>query len=319
MVMGNRRSCMFLVLKGCAMGAADVVPGVSGGTIAFVTGIYEELVNSIRSVDFQALKMLFSLRFADCWRKINGNFLICVVSGIGISVFSLARLMTWLLDHHPLYVWSFFFGLIIASSLLVVREIRTWNVFTVISLAAGICMAYAITVTTPAETPVTWWFIILSGAVAICAMILPGISGAFILLLMGKYSFILEAVSRLDIPVLLLFAAGAVAGIIGFSHLLSRLLKNYHALTVSLLTGFMAGSLNKVWPWKETVRTYTDSHGVEQALVENNISPVRFQELTGADPMIWQAIVMCVFGFLLIYGVEMFARKSAAGIAGSEK
>ncbi len=307
--MGKQRNYLLLVLRGCAMGAADVVPGVSGGTIAFITGIYEELINSIKSIDLQALKILFSLRIADFWKKINGNFLLSVILGIGISIFSLAKLMTWLLSHHPLYIWSFFFGLIIASSLLVAKEIRTWNIFTVLSLLAGACAAYTITVTTPAETPNTWWFIILSGAIAICAMILPGISGAFILLLMGKYSFILGAVSSLNIPVLLLFAFGALAGIISFSHLLSWLLKNYHTLTVSLLTGFMVGSLNKVWPWKETVKTYIDSHGIEQALIENNISPVRYQELTGADPLIWQAVIMCILGFLLIYSIEMFAKK----------
>ena len=240
--MGKQRNYLLLVLRGCAMGAADVVPGVSGGTIAFITGIYEELIDSIKSIDLQALKMLFSLRIADFWKKINGNFLISVILGIGISIFSLAKLMTWLLAHHPLYIWSFFFGLIIASSLLVGKEIKTWNVFTILSLLAGACAAYTITVATPAETPNTWWFILLSGAIAICAMILPGISGAFILLLMGKYSFILGAVSNLNIPVLLLFAVGAIAGIISFSHLLSWLLKNYHTLTVSLLTGFIDGS-----------------------------------------------------------------------------
>ncbi|MDE6451031.1 MAG: DUF368 domain-containing protein, partial [Odoribacter sp.] len=208
-----------------------------------------------------------------------------------------------------IYIWAFFFGLIIASSVLVAKEIRQWNIFTVIALLAGACAAYAITVMTPAETPDTWWFIILSGAIAICAMILPGISGAFILLLMGKYTYILGAVSNLNIGVLLLFIIGAVAGIISFSHLLSWLLKNYHTLTVSLLTGFMIGSLNKVWPWKETLQTYTDSHGMEKALVESNISPQHFSELTGTAPLLWEAIFMCLLGFALIYGIELFAKK----------
>lgn len=291
------------------MGAADVVPGVSGGTIAFITGIYEELINSIKSIDLQAVKLLFSFKFAEFWKKINGSFLISVVLGIAISIFSLAKLMTWLLEHHPIFIWSFFFGLIIASSVLVAKEIKQWNIFTVIALIAGACIAYAITVMTPAETPNTWWFIILSGAIAICAMILPGISGAFILLLMGKYSYILGAVSSFNIGVILLFVVGAVAGIISFSHLLSWLLKNYHTLTVSLLTGFMVGSLNKVWPWKETIQTYIDSHGVEKALVESNISPNRFAEITQADPLLWQAILMCLFGFILIYGIETIARR----------
>lgn len=307
--MEKKRNYLLLILRGCAMGAADVVPGVSGGTIAFITGIYEELIDSIKGIDLQAVKLLLKLKFADFWKKVNGNFLLSVVLGIAISIFSLAKLMTWLLEHHPIYIWSFFFGLIIASSVLVAKEIKQWNIFTVIALIAGACAAYTITVMTPAETPNTWWFIILSGAIAICAMILPGISGAFILLLMGKYSYILGAVSSLNIGVILLFIVGAIAGIISFSHLLSWLLKNYHTLTVSLLTGFMIGSLNKVWPWKETIQTYIDSHGVEKALVETNISPLRFGELTQTDPLLWQAIVMCIAGFFLIWGIEAIGRR----------
>lgn len=298
-----------LVLKGCAMGAADVVPGVSGGTIAFITGIYEELINSIKSIDLQALKLLLTFKLAEFWKKINGTFLLSVVGGIGISIFSLAKLMTWLLVNHPIYIWSFFFGLIIISSVLVAKEIKKWDIFTIISLLAGAAAAYAITVMSPASTPNTWWFIILSGAIAICAMILPGISGAFILLLLGKYTYILTAVSNLDIGTILLFVVGAAAGIISFSHLLSWLLKNYHTLTVALLTGFMIGSLNKVWPWKHTLETYIDTHGVEQVLVETNVSPGKFAEITGSDPLVWQAIVMCIVGILLIGGIEYIGKK----------
>lgn len=298
-----------LVLKGCAMGAADVVPGVSGGTIAFITGIYEELINSIKSIDLQALKLLLTFKLAEFWKKINGTFLLSVVGGIAISIFSLAKLMTWLLVNHPIYIWSFFFGLIIISSVLVAKEIKKWDIFTIISLLAGAAAAYTITVMSPASTPNTWWFIILSGAIAICAMILPGISGAFILLLLGKYTYILTAVSNLDVGTILLFVVGAAAGIISFSHLLSWLLKNYHTLTVALLTGFMVGSLNKVWPWKHTLETYIDTHGVEQVLVETNVSPGKFAGITGSDPLIWQAIVMCVAGILLIGGIEYIGKK----------
>ena len=307
--MEKRRNYLSLILKGCAMGAADVVPGVSGGTIAFITGIYEELIDSIKSIDLQAIKLLFRFRFREFWNKINGTFLISVVCGIAISIFSLAKLMTWLLEHHPIYIWSFFFGLIIASSLLVAKEIRKWNMLTILALVAGIAAAYTITVMTPAETPDIWWFIVLSGAIAICAMILPGISGAFILLLMGKYSYILGAVSTFNIGVRLLFAVGAIAGIISFSHLLSWLLKHHHNTTVALLTGFMVGSLNKVWPWKETLQTYIDSHGVEKALVEANISPMYYEFLSQQNPLIWEAILMCVTGFFLIWGIEYIGRK----------
>ena len=302
--MGKKRSIFLLILRGCAMGAADVVPGVSGGTIAFITGIYEELIDSIKSINPEAIRLIFRLKFKEFWTKINGNFLLSVVCGVGISIFSLARLMTWLLEHHPIYIWSFFFGLIIASSGLVAKEIKKWNLPAVLSLISGFCIAYFITIMTPSETPDTWWFILLSGAIAICAMILPGISGAFILLLMGKYAYILGAVSTFNVKTLLLFATGAITGIISFSHLLSWLLKKYHTLTISLLTGFMLGSLNKVWPWKETLQTYTDSHGVEKALIESNISPRQFAELTHQPALIWEAILMCILGFLLIWGIE---------------
>lgn len=293
-----------LTLKGIAMGAADVVPGVSGGTIAFISGIYEELVNSIKSLDLQALKLLFTLRLGQFWKKVNGNFLLAVLSGIAISIFSLAKLMTYFLETHPIPTWSFFFGLIIASSILVAKEIKKWNVVTIISMAVGIAVAYTITVISPATTPETWWFIMLSGAIAVCAMILPGISGSFILLLMGKYAFLMAAVSGFKLGILGLFLGGAVIGIVGFSHVLSWLLKNFHTATVSLLTGFMIGSLNKVWPWKETLETYVDSHGKVQPLVESNVLPNSFEAITGNSPQLMQAILLCVFGFLLIFVVE---------------
>ena len=204
---------LLLTLKGCAMGMADVVPGVSGGTIAFISGIYEELIESIKSVDATALRLLGTLRLKEFWRHINGRFLLPVLLGIAVAIFSLARLMTYLLTHHPIAIWSFFFGLIVASALLVARDVTRWNAASVVSLLCGIAVAWWITVASPSQTPETWWFILLSGAIAICAMILPGISGAFILLLMGKYQFILNAVSSFDIGILALFATGAVAGL----------------------------------------------------------------------------------------------------------
>ncbi len=197
-----------LVLKGVAMGAADVIPGVSGGTIAFITGIYEELLCSIKNVDLRALKLLSTGKFRPFWSKINGRFLLAVVAGIGLSIFSLARLMTWLLAHHPILLWSFFFGLIIASTFLVARDVTKWNVVNILGTAGGAAAAYVITALSPASTPDAWWFIVLCGAIAICAMILPGISGSFILLLLGKYAFIMAAVGRFDIKIILLFAVG---------------------------------------------------------------------------------------------------------------
>ena len=297
-----------LALKGCAMGMADVVPGVSGGTIAFISGIYEELLDSIRSVNLTALQLLFKGRFADFWRHINGRFLLPVLLGIAIAIFSLARLMTYLLENHPIATWSFFFGLIIASALLVAQQIGRWNWRTVVSFLVGTALAWWITVATPAETPNDWWFVMLSGAIAICAMILPGISGAFILLLLGKYQYIMQAVGDLNIPVMLIFIIGAAAGIISFSRLLSWLLHNWHDLTVALLMGFMVGSLNKVWPWKEVVETYVDSHGEVQPLVEQNITPGGFEALYDRPALFPEAIILCIVGFLTIYGIEILAR-----------
>ena len=299
---------LLLALKGCAMGMADVVPGVSGGTIAFISGIYEELINSIRRFDFTALKLLCKGQVSKLWHYVNGGFLCPVLLGIAIAIFSLARLMTYLLTHHPIAIWSFFFGLIVASALLVSREIGRWDLRTVLSFIIGVGVAWWITIASPAETPETWWFVMLSGAIAICAMILPGISGAFILLLMGKYQYIMQAVGDFNIPVMAIFAIGAAAGIISFSHLLSWLLKHWHDVTVSLLMGFMVGSLNKVWPWKEVIETYLDSHGKAQPLVEANISPAQFELLTGRDAELWQAAALCMAGFGIILGIEMIAK-----------
>ena len=297
-----------LALKGCAMGMADVVPGVSGGTIAFISGIYEELLDSIRSVNATALKLLLKLRLGEFWRHINGSFLLPVLLGIAIAIFSLARLMTYLLTYHPIAIWSFFFGLIIASALLVARQIGRWDWRSLLAFVAGAAAAWWITVATPAETPNDWWFVMLSGAIAICAMILPGISGAFILLLLGKYKYIMQAVGDLNIPVIVIFVVGAAAGIISFSHLLSWLLKHWHDVTVAVLMGFMVGSLNKVWPWKETAETYLDSHGVAQPLVQHNVAPGTFEQLTGQPSQLVQAVLLCVVGFLAIYGIELLAR-----------
>ncbi|MBK5202813.1 MAG: DUF368 domain-containing protein, partial [Prolixibacteraceae bacterium] len=244
---------LLITLKGIGMGAADVVPGVSGGTIAFITGIYKELIDSIKSINISAIKLLLKGKIKLFWKAINGTFLLSIITGIGISIFSLARLMTFLLENYPVLIWSFFFGLIVASILYIAKEIKSWKAGTIISLMLGIITAYWITVISPAEANATNWFIFLSGSIAICAMILPGISGSFILVLLGMYKFILGAVSDLNISVLSLFIFGAFIGIVVFSNLLSWLLKKYYAVTMALLTGFMTGSLNKVWPWKEAI------------------------------------------------------------------
>lgn len=299
----SKRNYLGLFVRGAAMGAADVIPGVSGGTIAFITGIYTELIESIRSFNLSFAKLLFTGKFRAAWAQINGSFLFSVLLGIAASIFSLAKLMKYLLDTHPILVWSFFFGLIIASAVLVARQVEKWNATTITAGVIGTAVAYWITVVSPASTPDTWWFVLLSGAVAICAMILPGISGAFILLLMGKYAYVIDAVSTINVPILAVFAVGAGVGIISFSHLLSWLLKKHHGLTVALLIGFMVGSLNKIWPWKETTSTFIDRHGVEQVLTESNVSPMAFE---GA-PQLIEAIGFALFGFVLIWGLQKVA------------
>ena len=298
-----------LLLKGMGMGAADVVPGVSGGTIAFITGIYEELVHSIKNINFKTISTLWKEGLPAFWKAVNGSFLLSVVGGILISVLTLARILEYLLVNHPILIWSFFFGLIIGSAIFVARSIEKWNIGTVISLLAGIVIAWIITSFTPAETSEAYWFIFLSGALAICAMILPGISGSFILLLLGKYQFVLSALIEGRISIIAVLLTGALTGIIAFSHLLSWLLEKFHHLTIAILAGFMIGSLNKIWPWKVTVETYIDSHGEIQPLLQDNVLPGRFISETGTDPQILWAVLLALAGFLLIFLFEGMSKK----------
>ena len=291
-----------LMLKGVGMGAADVVPGVSGGTIAFIVGIYDELIDSIKSINGKSLKLFFTGKWGAFWKAINGNFLISLLAGIGISVFSLAKIITWLLTDHPVMVWAFFFGLVLASTWFVGKDIKEWNKKTIPAFIIGVAVAYYITVATPAETPSNLFFIFLCGAIAICAMILPGISGSFILVLLGKYFFIMEAVKTLDITVLLVFFVGAFIGITSFSRILSYALKHFRNITLAVLTGFMLGSLNKVWPWKETIETFTDNHGVVKPLVESNILPNQY---------VVETVVLMIVGFFLVYFLEKLSTRSA--------
>lgn len=303
---------LLLLLKGMGMGAADVVPGVSGGTIAFITGIYEELIHSIKSINYTSISKLWKEGIPAFWKAVNGSFLTSVVLGIMISVLTLARLLEYLLSHHPVLIWSFFFGLIVGSAIFVAKSIKKWSWPVYVSLLIGIVVAYMITEISPAETTEAWWFIFLSGALAICAMILPGISGSFILLLLGKYQFILSALNDGRITIIAVLLAGALTGIISFSHLLSWLLRKFHHITIALLAGFMVGSLNKIWPWKITVETYTDSHGVISPLIQNNILPGRFAAETAMDAQLLPAILLALAGFGLIFLFEIFSNRENA-------
>ncbi|PKQ68778.1 DUF368 domain-containing protein [Labilibaculum manganireducens] len=301
---------LLIAFKGMGMGAADVVPGVSGGTIAFITGIYEELINSIKSINGNAVKLLFQFKFKEFWQAINGNFLLALIFGIFLSFLSLAKLIKYFLAEQPILIWSFFFGLIVASAIVIARKITEWKLRTIIAMLIGIGIAYMVTVVTPAETPTSYWFLFLSGALAICAMILPGISGAFILLLLGKYEYILNAISSFKLDVVAVVGAGAVIGLLSFSNLLSWLLKKYHNMTIGLLSGFMIGSLNKVWPWKNTISTFIDRHGIEKPLLQENILPNTFANISEQDSQLIFAVLLAIAGFLLIWMMEKFSPES---------
>ncbi len=303
----STKEYLLLFLKGAGMGAADVVPGVSGGTIAFITGIYEELLGSIRSVNGEAVKLLLRFNLKGFWKHVNGSFLVVLLAGIGFSLLSLSRLILYLLEYHPEMLWSFFFGLIVASALVVGKKITKWTVTVILAGLAGAAIAYYVTVASPTQTPEAYWFIFLSGAIAICAMILPGISGSFILVLLAKYEFILSALKELRVGVMLTFGLGCLTGILIFSHVLNWMLKNYHSLTIALLTGFMIGSLNKVWPWKITLETYTDRHGAVKPLVQENVLPNEYLQVTGQEPYLLYGVLLAILGFMLVYFLDRFA------------
>lgn len=303
-----------LYAKGIAMGAADVVPGVSGGTIAFISGIYDELLRSIAGVP-EALMQLLRGRIKAAWQTANATFLLVLLAGILTSILSLARLITYLLAHHPVPVWSFFFGLILVSVYLVGRDIGRWSWSRCLSLLLGLAFAYWITVAAPIQwgsDPLTLFF---AGAIAICAMILPGISGSFILLLLGLYATVLGAVKSLDLAVLAVFAAGCLVGLLSFARLLSWMLSHWRDLTLAFLTGLMLGSLNKVWPWKETISWRIDSKGEQVPLLEHNLLPGQFAEVSGQDAQLLLAIFLAFAGVFVVLALEWLARRKpqAAG------
>jgi putative membrane protein len=293
-----------IYLKGIAMGIADAIPGVSGGTIALITGIYEQLINSIKSFDLAAITYLRKFRFRDLWRHVNGDFLLTLVFGIATSLVTLSHFVTFILREYPIQIWSFFFGLIIISSVVVLRRINRWNPKVIISLSIGVAAAFLITMATPAQTPDDLWFIFISGSIAIIAMILPGISGAFILLLLGKYEYVYMALRDLDLVIIGVFIAGAIAGILSFSRAVSFLLRKYHNSSIALLSGFMIGSLNKIWPWKIVTLFKENSGGEQIPLVEKNVFPALYFQETGNNPYIFQAILFIALGIFIVVLLE---------------
>ncbi|WP_242131751.1 DUF368 domain-containing protein [Aestuariivivens marinum] len=292
-------------LKGIAMGAADAVPGVSGGTIAFISGIYEELITSISNVNPSLFKTLIKKGFVPFWKMLNGNFLVALLLGIVVSFVSFMRLAKYLLENHPILIWSFFFGLILASIYFVGKQIQQWNFPILVALIIGIVIAIYVSQLSSLTTNEHSWFLFWAGAIAICAMILPGISGSFILIILGAYKTLSDALHDFDIKKILVFAAGAVIGLLSFSHVLKWLFKHYHNITLALLTGFIFGSLNKVWPWKETLTWYTNSKGIKTPLLQKSISPFFFN----GDNQILFALLLMIIGFLTIFILERLGSK----------
>ncbi len=290
--------------KGMAMGAADIVPGVSGGTIALITGIYEELINSLKSITPAKLLILFKEGPKAFWTSINGTFLTVLLLGIVTSLISLSHGLSYLIANYPTLIWSFFFGLVLASGFWLLKQCTLKCPVTLTSLIIGTVIAYLITAGRPLEVEATPVMLFFSGALAICAMILPGISGSFILLLLGVYAPVLAAIKGLEFSTLFIFAAGCGAGLLSFVHLLSFLLNRYHSIALAMLTGFLFGSLNALWPWKHVVQTYTSSKGIEKPLVQENVLPIQFEALTGHDSMWVMALICAVVGCAVVFLLE---------------
>ena len=287
------------------MGAADAVPGVSGGTIAFISGIYEELVATISNINTKLFKTLLSNGFTAFWKQANANFVVALLSGIIISYVSFMRLAKYLLENHPVLIWSFFFGLIIASIYFVGKQIKTWNIPAVLALIIGTGIAYYVSSLPTMAANNNPFFLFFAGAIAICAMILPGISGSFILIILGAYKTLSDAIHDIDVNKIALFVTGAVIGLLSFSHVLKWLFKHYHNITLALLTGFIFGSLDKVWPWKKTLTWLTDSDGIQSPLLQKSVSPVSFE----GDNQLLFAIALMVVGFLTIFILEKVGSK----------
>lgn len=289
------------------MGAADIVPGVSGGSIALVTKIYQELLDSIKSIDLDALRLLTSFRFKEFWKHVNGSFLLTLLLGILTAIFSLSKLITFLMSNHPIPLWSFFCGLILISALIILKDIRKWNIIAVLIIPLGAYLAYEITEIPPITTPDSLWFTFVAGTIAICAMILPGISGSFLLLIMGQYESILTAVTQRNLLTIGVFGLGCVVGLLSFSRVISWLLKYYHAITIAFLSGFMLGSINKIWPWKRILSYRMSSSGVQQPFITENMWPHHYLAESGQESEFLFAILAFLVGVILVVGIERVA------------
>lgn len=333
----QRRFIDYLIIsfKGLAMGAADAIPGVSGGTIAFISGIYEELIATISNVNFSTIKLLKTEGFNSFWKKINGNFLLALLTGIILSFVSFLKLAKYLIEYHPILIWSFFFGLIIASIYFVAKQITKWSISAILAMIIGAFIAYFITTLPSLANNDNPLFLFIAGAIAICAMILPGISGSFILVILGAYKTLSDAIDSFDFKKIIIFAFGAIVGLLSFSRVLKWLFKHYHNLTLALLTGFIFGSLNKIWPWKLTVSVMQDGSGKVipftdisdlgtlsvyqkkidnfesfKTIIEQSILPSHFSEINHQiDAQALSAFGLMFAGFLTIIILEKIGNK----------
>jgi putative membrane protein len=295
-------------LRGVAMGAADIVPGVSGGTIAFITGIYFRLLQAINAVPSAFVRQLCRGRPGLFWQAVDGTFLLSLLSGILASVLTLASAISYALEHYPIIVWSFFFGLILASVWHVGRQVKHYRLSLLAPLVAGAAVAWWITTLSAGAITPSGAAFFGAGALAICAMILPGISGSFILVIIGMYGPVLGAIKSLDLGILLFFVAGCVLGLLSVARLITWAFHRFHDLVLAVLTGFMIGALNKVWPWKAVLSWRTNSSGEQVPLNELSITPFSYADLTGHDPQILAAIGMAIAGFGIVLLIEWAAK-----------
>ncbi len=295
---------LVLVLKGMAMGAANVIPGVSGGTIALITGIFERLIDAIKSFNLDAVKLILKGKFKEFAKHTDLQFLITLFTGVGVAIITIAKLFRYLFDHHPTYIWAFFFGLVLASVYFVGKTVSKWNTSVIISFIIGTCVALALTLLKPATESDATIYLILCGVVAACSMILPGLSGSFVLILMGNYELVMvNAVSKLQINILLPVVFGAGFGIIGFSHFLSWIFKKYRNQTISILTGFILGSLGNLWPWKDDI---IETFGKKEVVVGHD------WHIPTMDNSFLLAALLIVLGFVSIWLTEKYAESSEA-------
>jgi putative membrane protein len=297
------RDFLGISARGFLMGSADVVPGVSGGTIAFVVGIYEALIDAINAVNLEFARRLLKGQWRAAFADFPWQFLLALGIGIGAAVLTMAHFLTWALARHETLVWGFFFGLIVASILVVLKRVRRWTPAAVLVLLGFAAAMYWLVGVTPHEMPHTPLFLFLSGAVAICAMILPGISGAFILVLLGQYHYVLEAVVTQDWLTLIIVGAGCAVGLLLFARVLKWLFTNYHDLTVAALIGLMIGSLRKIWPWKLTLQSEVEPDGNIIPLVQQNVLPTLTVE-------VFMVIGLALLGLMLVVGIERLAERS---------